>query len=521
MKNRLSIFIRILFTLAHPFERPFKRLSLGFIFTFLIFLFLSPANLRAEDTGSVTLNPTRVNPEMSSIANADTATKSSIRSSGSGDGNSIFAAGTGPVSINPADTPSEPITLRTAQQLALRNNEQVQTARNRIKTAREQLTQSRSFLLPQVSLRAERTRRKETTGRFSPFREERTFDWGVDLRQNLFQGGKDWYGVEIGKQGMLRTKLTTYRRTQEILFRTSRVFYNVILARKNIRIAKNTLRRARDQLEQAKARYKVGKITKNAVLRARVDVADAQRQLKETRNNHKNAREALAVEIGQPRVSGRIEVPGTTKLVDTGVKRFQRRSLKTRRDFHAARARLKQTRAQVNFEQADWFPDVDLVASYDSFHRHEALGLEEDWRVILQGSYPLFSGWRETSQVDQAKTQHNTARQQYKRLRREIRRDVRQAYSTLTTQHSVVNSLENQVQSARLNYRQVSAQFEEGLVDSVDVSDALTTLNESELRLANARTTLRLDRLRLKLATGTHAQSLLKKRVEKAARMTD
>jgi outer membrane protein TolC len=67
------------------------------------------------------------------------------------------------------------------------------------------------------------------------------------------------------------------------------------------------------------------------------------------------------------------------------------------------------------------------------------------------------------------------------------------------------------VQSARENYREISAQFEEGLVDAVDVSDALTTLNESELRLASARNTLRLDRLRLKQALGTFAESHLEK----------
>jgi outer membrane protein TolC len=75
----------------------------------------------------------------------------------------------------------------------------------------------------------------------------------------------------------------------------------------------------------------------------------------------------------------------------------------------------------------------------------------------------------------------------------------------------VVETIQQQVQSARENYREISAQFEEGLVDSADVSDALTTLNEAELRLASARNTLRLDRLRLELAIGTFAESHLEK----------
>ncbi len=405
-------------------------------------------------------------------------------------------------------------TLREAQRLALKNNEQIAQARNQVLTFRERVTQARAGLLPKLSLRGERTRVKKSPGQFAQFTNQQQFTGALDLVQPVFHGGQLWDALSIQRKGLLRTQSTTYRRSQQILLRVARRFYSVILARKNIRVARNTLKRARDQYEQARARYKVGKVTRSAVLRTRVDVSDAQRQLTEAQNTLKDALEALAVEIGAQDVPGRLTAPDTYTLLDTGMKQFQRKAPRRRRDLQAARVGIDLAREQVNFEQADWFPDVDLRGSIERF-QHQRLGKKRNWRITLQGSYPLFSGWKETSQINEARVQYHTAKQQYRRLKREVRRDVRQAYSTLTTQRSVVNTIENQVESARRNYEEVSARFKAGLANAVDVSDALTTLNESQLQLANARTTLRLDRLRLKSAVGTYAQDLLSEQVEK------
>lgn len=413
-----------------------------------------------------------------------------------------------PLSVSGADTYTNQLTLREAQRLALDKNEQISTIRKQVKTAREQVTQARSALLPELTLRGEQFRKKESPGGFSQFTNKEAFNWGADLVQPLYHGGKSWYGVNIRQKALKQSKLTAYRRTQEILFRVSQRFYGVVLARKTIRIAESSLKRARDQLQQARSRYEVGQVTQNAVMRARVDVAEANRQLTEAKNSYQNALEALAVEIADNKVPGRVTAPDSTPLMDAGLEQYQEMALRFRRDAQSAEKQIEETRERVKFEKADWYPDLDLRGSYDNFE-HESLGLKEDWRVTLQASYPIFSGWQETSQVDEARYRYNIARQNYQRLQREIRRDVRQAHSTLTTQRSVVNSLEEQVDAARRNYQEIAAQFEEGLVDSVDVSDALTTLNESELRLANARITLRLDRLRLKLTSGIYARNLL------------
>jgi outer membrane protein TolC len=97
------------------------------------------------------------------------------------------------------------------------------------------------------------------------------------------------------------------------------------------------------------------------------------------------------------------------------------------------------------------------------------------------------------------------------RLKKEIRNQVRSVYLDIRTQKKVIQQIEEQVRAARRNYRQVNAQFEQGLVTAVDQVDAFTALNEAENRLAQAYYSYQLDQIRLELAMGTFQTDLVAK----------
>lgn len=403
------------------------------------------------------------------------------------------------------------LTLPEAYRTALDQNERIEGARMQRLIAGENVTQAESALYPELSVRAQSYRQKDrpTSGGAS-FPNEETI-WGADLNQPLYQGGQLWYGMNRAAYERKRVKFQVYRLKQDVLFGIAGNYYDVILANKNVEIAENALDRAESQLDRAQARYEVGNVTKNAVLRAEVDVSEARQQRVEARNQRDQALEALAVELGQSSVDQSLREPETDNPEDRESESLVQRAYDQRRDIEQSEFAMKASRENVKYERADYYPDLSLVGSYDNYQEGQFGTPEEDWRVTLQGSYPLFSGWKETSDVDEAQYSFRNARISHRRLKRVVRRDVRQAHSDVRTQKSVVRTLQQQVQSARENYREISTQFEEGLVDAVDVSDALTTLNEAEIRLASARNTLRLDRLRLKLATGTFAGPYLEK----------
>ena len=92
--------------------------------------------------------------------------------------------------------------------------------------------------------------------------------------------------------------------------------------------------------------------------------------------------------------------------------------------------------------------------------------------------------------------------------REEIEVEVEEAYLTLQTVKQTLESLNDQLISARENYAAVSQQFKYGLSDSLDVMDANMLLVQSEREFANAQYNLQLSAMNLKLAQGLFLKSI-------------
>ncbi|MFW6388923.1 MAG: TolC family protein, partial [Desulfohalobiaceae bacterium] len=122
---------------------------------------------------------------------------------------------------------------------------------------------------------------------------------------------------------------------------------------------------------------------------------------------------------------------------------------------------------------------------------------------------PLFTGGERKAKLEQARSKKRQSRVSLARLEREVKTQVRSAYLDIQTREQIVQHLEEEVQAARSNYRQVLAQYEQGLATSVDLIDAQTAFSEAQSRLAQSRFGLNLDLIRLQFALGTLEKELV------------
>ncbi|MCF8112093.1 MAG: TolC family protein [Desulfobacteraceae bacterium] len=413
-----------------------------------------------------------------------------------------------------------PISLEKAYSVALEQNEQIKISRQRLRQAETDIAAATSNLYPQISASASYTRQKqpETSGgtlaRMSPTTPKDYGMFSLELDQHIYQWGKAWSGRNMAQHYYQSSRLRHLRRAQEILYQVSLRYYEVLLGRRSIEIAKNALKRAKQQLQRAEARYEVGVLTQTDVLRAEVQLARSREQLERARNQHDIARERLALEMGIESVPGDLMEPEKRSFPEMKIPALYEKALENRKDLSQAEKQLKGAEERVDFEQADFFPNLSLRGQYQRTDEKVLFsGEPDDWQASLVLSYPLFTGWERSAEVNKAESKKKEAEYALARLRKQIRNEVRSVYLDIKTQKEVIDQLEQQVQSAKRNYRQVTAQFEEGLVTAVDQVDAFTALNEAENRLAQAYYTYQLDLIRLKLATGTFQSDLLKKEI--------
>ena len=397
-------------------------------------------------------------------------------------------------------------TLDQAYSLALEHNEDIKASAQGIDQAREQLREATSPLLPQVNVSARARRQKEHQLSISGLRDYATMTLGAS--QHLYQGGKLWHSRRAASQSLGGEKSRHFRSVQDILFRVAAQYYEVLLAERSISVAREQITRTQRQLELAESRFEVGLVNRTAVLRAQVQVANAQEQLERAMNQRAVAVENLRLELGLQEVPEEIASPQDMAFADQPMSELYAQAEANRRDLDELEKRLQAAQSSIASEQANraW-PQLAVESGY-TVTNEEALfyGDDSDWHVALTASYDLFTGWRDTARVNAAESENRQLKAEYARLKQAVQVQVRSVYLDIKTQEQVLASLRDQVQSAQANYEQILAQFEEGLVSSVDVVDAQTALNEAELRLARAFYTYQLDQLRLQLATGTFVQ---------------
>ena len=286
----------------------------------------------------------------------------------------------------------------------------------------------------------------------------------------------------------------------------------MLLGRRSIEIAENALQRAIQQMDRARAQFEVGILTQTDVLRAEVQVAQSREQLERARNQYDIAIERLALEMGTEAVADSLEEPVERTFSSRPVAELFATALDNRQDYDQAAKQLQAAQQRVAFEKADFYPNLSLTGEYIRTDEDALFyGDDYNWEASLVLSYPLFTGWQTSAEVDRARSEKNQAEFSLSRLRKQIRTEVRSVYLDIQTQQKVIDQLRQQVATARRNYEQVTAQFEQGLLTAVDQVDAFTALNEAENRLAQAYYTYQLDLIRLELATGTFQEDLLKK----------
>ena len=409
------------------------------------------------------------------------------------------------------------LTLKEAYRKAMSRNQDIAASRENVVQARKEVAQASSGLYPQLSARAEYTRQKqlqETTsvgGRTVSGTPEEYGTATLQLDQHLYQWGKRWSGREAAKESLQGSRAEHSRSVQQILFRVASSYYEVLLGRRSIQIAESALERARAQLDRARSRREVGVATMTDVLRSEVQVAQTEEQLERAKNQYDVAREQLALEMGVDQISYKLEHPERRKMPgDVTMRSLYSRALANRKDLEAMANRIEAARASKEGEQADYFPRLSAHGTYSRTDEPDIYqDNRENWSASLRLSYPLFTGGREQAQLEKARSELMQVRTQRRRLKREIREQVRSVYLDLQTQQSVIQQLEKQVESAERNYKQVTAQFKEGAASAVDQVDAFTALNEAKNRLAQARYTYQLDMVRLDLVTGILEQQLI------------
>ncbi|WP_419419079.1 TolC family outer membrane protein [Legionella sp. D16C41] len=409
--------------------------------------------------------------------------------------------------------------LMDIYQQALENDPTFKEAYSTYMATSESIPIARSALYPQLNVNAQVSRNIIQT-KTANVNFETTYNsnkWQITASQAVFNY-RAWSQVQQAKATVKAAQATFNNAAQDLMLRTARAYFNILLARDTLTFAEAKRRANRRQLEQAEERFRVGLDAITSVYEARSAYDQSVAQVITARNDLINQSENLrkltnhVYEYLAPLRDSRIplirpEPNDVNEWVDTG--------LKQNYNLYSAKYSLQAARENIRVQAAAGWPTLAIQANGNQVNSDVngiggssggnffAPSKQTNANIALALNFPVFQGGLVVAQTRQAQFNFQSASERLERAYRDVVVNSRIAFNTIIDGISKVQADRQTVISQRNTLESTEAQFQVGTRTMVDVVNAQERLFEAQRQLAADQYDLINADLNLKYLAGT------------------
>ena len=417
------------------------------------------------------------------------------------------------------------ITLEQAIELSLKNNKEIEQSRLEVERAEFEVRQQRAALFPTLDLTSgltysndafldstseqrlddrtddiletnptlsEEEAREQAEDDFaSSGSASFNFNGNLGLNYDIFTSGRRGASIRAAQKQLRSEELDLERIVEDTRLQTANDYYELQNSDAQVEIQKAAVEDAQQTLRDAQLLERAGLGTRFDVLRAEVELAQAEQNRTTAVANQNIARRQLAETLSvshstQLTTADAIEEAGVweLELPETIVQAFKNRAeleqflLQREINQEQRTIALSATRPQLSataaYSTSDDFEDsFDISDSY-------SVGLSLDWR--------LFDGGAARAAANQAETDEQIAETQFADQRNQIRFAVEQAFFQLESNLNNIETARRSVELAEESLRLARLRFQAGVGTQTDVIDAQTSLTTERGNLLSSIT---------------------------------
>ncbi len=335
---------------------------------------------------------------------------------------------------------------------------------------------------------------------------------GVTLNQSIFDWSV-WKNADIAEKQAYQAEISYSNAQQELMLRVVNAYFQALQAKDDLSFAEAEKKAIKRQLEQTKQRFSVG-------LTAITDVHEAQAQYDSAVAREIQARNAVEIAYESIReITG--QYPQTLAALDTetfspsdpapeDVMKWVKKAENSNLSLLESMVQVEIAEQQIKLQQAGHYPTVSLSANYSANDTDRTIqgepspdtGRLDSRSIGLNVSVPIFSGFRTSAEVSQARDNYVATSQQMVQTRRQIEREVRNAYYEVSASIASISAFQQSVVSAESALKATEAGFEVGTRTIVDVLNSTQNLYNAKRNLSEARYGYIRQMLRLEQAAG-------------------
>ncbi|MDX6766483.1 MAG: TolC family protein [Candidatus Methylacidiphilales bacterium] len=420
----------------------------------------------------------------------------------------------------PVPLPVETLDLGLCYQLALLRMESIGLSEADVRVAQARFWQAVGAALPTLKVLGEQSVYNDRSASFgvnnsgggiggpAPKIDNYPQTARVNLKVPLFSGMRDFQVARAARADIEGNRQTIRRVRQNLYLDVAEAFYQVLQYEDDLRVLGDIEQTLLERVADQERRVKLGKSRQSELIQARNDLAQARVSLERTRGLHGASRELLLFYTGLPEEQLKIKdtappPPGSLTLAHYLEKSGQRP------DVLAAVEAERSARAQLSAAKGEHWPTLSFEGNYYLYDSDKIQ--DGEWNGFLTLEIPIFDGGSIEARVDENKALFAKKQLDVSKLERETVRDIRTAWNNFNSSLAELARTDEAARTAEMNYTAQKADYELGVVKSLDVLDALRSWQDTRRDLIAAHLASKLNLVKLHVAAGDIDQGPLKK----------
>ena len=412
-------------------------------------------------------------------------------------------------------TKSFSTTLNEALLKAYTNNKELNAERENIKVSKEELKISRSEYLPSANITGSKSQENtneitDRTGKDTTIEDVNPLTKSIKLEQTLIDFGRS-AKYDKSKIGIILAEAKLLKKEQEILYKATEAFTDLILANENLNNNLRNFKLLERQVETDQVRLERGQITISDLSQSESSFAGAQAQFIQAENNVITKKLNYENVIGKISDSANLQKPLEIILeLPKSLTQAIELSKNNNPNIKIAQFELEQSKKDLKIAKSDLAPTATLSLER-SYTEDLSATIDEKEKDTIKAtlSWPFYSGGKKRATINKSQNLLDRKKLLLDNAIKTNETNVASAWSNLQSSKSLLSSVKSQVRAAEIANEGISAEYDRGSRSTLDVIQSSSLLLNAQISLANSERNYVLSQYNLLKSVGLLNSSFL------------
>ncbi len=299
--------------------------------------------------------------------------------------------------------------------------------------------------------------------------------------QPLFLGGKLIAAKNFANAEEKAAQAEWLKTKNEVIREVIDNYLGVVLLQQVVQTRREVLAGMKRHQHQAQVLFKQGLIAKTDVLRAKVAVAEAERHLFDDQNQLQLAYLALRHSLGLDE-NAPLAIADTLRYhaFNDSLQTILRQAQAMQPILQLIAAKRTEAKQKLLAEASEFLPHVAIFGKYEMYPQYLS-SLEPRWAVGVNVQINLFNGFKKYNRVQEARHLNKEVKYLQKDATQKINLWVNQAYRQMRNAEQRYFKLQANIALAKENLKSQEKRFQTGMGTSLDVIDARLLLEKDRI----------------------------------------